>query len=447
MTSFVKSDGPHLFYVATNQHIYQYWWTGDAWTSQDQTSVTGGHLAAVGSALTSFSITDGDHIVYVDTSQHIHQLYYGSSGWGDQDLTAYSGTSQLAASGTALTNFVKSDGSHIWYLDTNRHLNQLWYTGTYGWVNQDITAGTGNHLAAVGSALTSFSIADGDHIVYVDASQHIHQLYYGSYGWGDQDLTVNAGTSTLAASGTALTSFVKSDGEHIWYLDTNRHLNQLWYTSSYGWVNQDITAAAGATLAVTGSALTSFSISDGDHIVYLDSSNHVHQLYYNNSGYGWGDQDLTALSATSRVAASGTALTSFVDIWGEHIFFVDSSQNMDELEYYPWTDIDVTQWITISGQATGAGGAAISGLSIWLGGSTDGSTTTSATGQYSFVVAGGGTYTLTASAYGGLPFSQTSYSFSNLSANQTANFTTVQTSLTKEYIRASGALIAIENIH
>ena len=75
---------------------------------------------------------------------------------------------------------------------------------------------------------------------------------------------------------------------------------------------------------------------------------------------------------------------------------------------------------TISGQVT-VGGAGLSGVTIDVNGSETLSATTGFSGSYSFALAGGGTYTLSA-ALSGYSFNPPSYTFSNLSANQTANF-------------------------
>jgi hypothetical protein len=76
---------------------------------------------------------------------------------------------------------------------------------------------------------------------------------------------------------------------------------------------------------------------------------------------------------------------------------------------------------TISGQVTkGSGG--IAGISMTLSGSQSNTTQTDANGNYSFTVNAGGNYTVTPSS-SGYNFRPVSRSFTNLSGNQTANFT------------------------
>ena len=75
---------------------------------------------------------------------------------------------------------------------------------------------------------------------------------------------------------------------------------------------------------------------------------------------------------------------------------------------------------TISGQVTLLG-SGLSGVNIALSGSQSSSTTTNSSGNYSFTVAAGGSYTVTPSG-AGYTFSPPGYSFTNISANQAANF-------------------------
>lgn len=77
---------------------------------------------------------------------------------------------------------------------------------------------------------------------------------------------------------------------------------------------------------------------------------------------------------------------------------------------------------TIVGQLT-ASGNALNGATVTLSGSQTGTYTTTASGDYTFTVQAGGTYTVTPSLAGST-FSPASATFTNLTANQTANFST-----------------------
>ncbi len=80
---------------------------------------------------------------------------------------------------------------------------------------------------------------------------------------------------------------------------------------------------------------------------------------------------------------------------------------------------------TISGQVTN-GGAALAGVSIALSGSTTNTATTNSTGNYSFTVGGGGSYTVTPTL-ANYSFTPVSSTFNNIAVNQPANFAATNT--------------------
>ena len=95
-------------------------------------------------------------------------------------------------------------------------------------------------------SLTSLLVTGGDHAYYVDTNQHVDQLYWNGQTWVSQDLTVLSRAATLAAAGSTLTSVLVGNSDHIYYVDANQHVNQLFYNGQ-NWVWQDLTAASGAT--------------------------------------------------------------------------------------------------------------------------------------------------------------------------------------------------------
>jgi photosystem II stability/assembly factor-like uncharacterized protein len=95
---------------------------------------------------------------------------------------------------------------------------------------------------------------------------------------------------------------------------------------------------------------------------------------------------------------------------------------------------------TISGAVTN-NGVGLPGVAITLGGSQAQVATTDANGNYSFSLAGGGSYTVTPALFA-FTFSPTSLSFNNLSVDQTANFSATRQSfvVTNANDHGSGSL-------
>jgi hypothetical protein len=343
LTGFADAAGEHEFYLATDQYVFQMYHGENGWVNQNLSELSGFYSAASGSALTSFVTGSQEHVIVLNTAQNVYQLVTNSSGnWTNQDLTAAAGALP-AATGTALSSFVDSF-QHILYLGTNQHVYQLYYNGK--WVVQDLTAMSGAPSAVSGSALTSYVTGSQEHAFYLGTNQHVYQLVTNSSGkWTYQDLTALTGGSVVT-SGSALTSFVDSVGQHVLYLSAGGAVNELHYGSSDQWVAVDLTELAGPG-AITNalSSPTAFLISSGDeYAFYVGEYDNVSEIGNNNpSSMDWFYQDLTTTTG-GPVAASGSALSSFTDPLGTHVFYLGTNQNLYELYYNgaSWVDDNLT---------------------------------------------------------------------------------------------------------
>src|SRR6185437_16172768 len=189
---------------------------------------------------------------YEGADQHIDEIYFvPTPAWYWGDVTAAAGGA-IAAPGSALTSFFNPAGNlqQVFYEGANQHVYQMYFDPNSGWHAQDVTAAAGAPTAASGSALTSFFNPAGNvqQIFYEGANQHVYQMYFDpSSGWHAQDVTAAAG-APIAGSGSALTSFFNPTGnlQQVFYEGTNQHVYQMWFDPTSGWHAQDVTAAAGA---------------------------------------------------------------------------------------------------------------------------------------------------------------------------------------------------------
>ena len=266
------------------------------WFNGDLTAGTGAPPAAPGSRLDGY-VTSNDqmHINYVDADGHVHELWYQSPNgpWLHNDLTDISqGNPPSAAPGSALAGYETSANGqqHVNYLDANGHVHELVYKEP-SWQAGDLTAGTGAPPAAPGSRLDGYvTSANGQmHINYLDANGHVHELVYKEPSWQAGDLTAGAGAPP-AAPGSALAGYETSfnNQQHINYLDTDGHVHELWYQSPNGpWLHNDLTdiGQGNPPPAAPGSALAGYETSFNSqmHINYLDANGHVHELVYKHS--------------------------------------------------------------------------------------------------------------------------------------------------------------------
>src|SRR5439155_7336137 len=118
-----------------------------SWQTQDLTTISGSVLAASHSGLFGFPNLPGpaQQVFYIGTNQHIYQYYTSGSTWVVQDLTAATGNT-LASSSSPLTGFSDSipgpgTDAHLFYIGANQHIYQLLFnSATWSWSNSDLSA-------------------------------------------------------------------------------------------------------------------------------------------------------------------------------------------------------------------------------------------------------------------------------------------------------------------
>ena len=321
------------------------------WFDIDLSGLLSGPQVAAGSALAScVDSSSALHTFYIGPSQHVHQWLFNSNSWAEQDVTKQAAplppetTVPAAANGTALSNFVDTYGVHALYIGADgnvNHVHQLYLT----WGDQDLTA---NVQVELGCGLSSFVDGSGNaHVFYITSDNHVHQLAFSNGAWTDLDLTKTANSSTMATPESALASFGDTYGYHAFYIGADGHVHQL-YFDNVQWVDQDLTKQATPIAPETkvpsagnGTGLSSFVDNYGEHAFYVGSDQHVHHMNY--AGKNWTDQDLT-LQTNGPQAASGSALTSFGDGYGDHIFYIGADQHIHQLYFdnSTWVDQDLT---------------------------------------------------------------------------------------------------------
>src|SRR6185437_97274 len=144
-----------------------------------------------------------------------------------------SGATVAARSGTPLAAYSDSLGIHEIYIGTENHIYDLYYNGTTNSNSTlDLTSLSGGAGAAANSTLGS-NVNSGV-IVYQSADGHIHQIWWWSTNsrWVDNDVTAASGATVAARSGTPLAAFNDSQGIHETYIGQNSHVYDLFYNGS-----------------------------------------------------------------------------------------------------------------------------------------------------------------------------------------------------------------------
>jgi hypothetical protein len=182
----------------------------------------------------------------------------------------------------------------------------------------------------------------------------VHELYIapGSAGWVDNDLTALAG-AVAPAEFTSLDGYWGGDSsQHVNFIAANNHVHELYIApGSGGWVDNDLTKLAGAVAPAVGTSLYSYWGSDNSqHVNFVGVDLHVHQLYIASDSGGWVDHDLTKLAeAVAPVLQRG--LGGLTGYWfsdnSQHVNFIGVDLHVHELYRAPgataWVDNDLTK--------------------------------------------------------------------------------------------------------
>jgi Abnormal spindle-like microcephaly-assoc'd, ASPM-SPD-2-Hydin/Protein of unknown function (DUF1573)/Fungal fucose-specific lectin len=256
-------------------------------------------LPIAGSPLEGYRLSnDSQHVNYIGTDNHVHELYItAGAAWVDNDLTEEAGAVPPKAT-SALDGYRLSDDSqHVFFIGTDNHVYELYITAGAGWIYNDLTALARAVPPNPTTALDGFRLSDDSkHVFFIGTDNHVHELQIARGGrWVDNDLTTLAGAVPPNAN-SALDGFpLSDDSEHVNFIGTDSHLHELTHTGA-GWVDNDLTTLAGAVLPTPNSALDGFPLSDdSEHVFFIGTDSHVHELYF-TAAAGWVDDDLTALT-------------------------------------------------------------------------------------------------------------------------------------------------------
>ena len=158
--------------------------------------------------------------------------------------------------------------------------------------------------------------------------------------WEDNDLTKLAG-GILPAAGSALDGYWRSDGsQHVNFVGTDRHLHEMYTNPQIAkWEDNDLTKLAGGILLAAGSALDGYWGSDGSqHVNFIGTDGHLHEMYTNPKIAKWEDNDLTAFAGSTGISpTAGSALDGY---WGsdgsQHVNFIGTDRHLHEMYTHPF---------------------------------------------------------------------------------------------------------------
>ncbi|HEX4835381.1 MAG TPA: hypothetical protein VFW01_03505 [bacterium] len=343
LTGYALGITQHVFYLGGDGHVRELWWdSGSGWHLNDlMTGVPeGAPGAAAGSALTGYVLGNTQHVFYLGADNHVHELWRNpGSGWHPNDLMTAAAGAPQAAAGSALTGCTLGNTQHVFYLGADRHVRELWWDPESGWHSNDLMTATAGEApnAASGSALTSYALGIIQHVFYLDTDSHVHELWWdpGS-GWHPNDLMAGvAGGAPSAVVRSALMGYAMGIIQHVFYVGADSHVHALRRDPRRGWHSNDLMMAAGAPHTAAGSALTGYVLGNTQHVFYLGPDRHVHELWWDPVSR-WRPKDLmTGVAEGAPHAAAESALTGYVLGNAQHVFYLGADRRVYELWWDP----------------------------------------------------------------------------------------------------------------
>lgn len=102
-------------------------------------------------------------------------------------------------------------------------------------------------------------------------AQHVHQLYYNNVQSVDQDLTALTKSPT-PNSNTGIPVFHTTPNLqlHVYYVDISNHVHNLFYNNKT-WNDEDLTAEIGGMTATPTTEISCLAIGNLQHVFYLGS--------------------------------------------------------------------------------------------------------------------------------------------------------------------------------
>ncbi|MEO6826658.1 MAG: hypothetical protein ABI255_01565 [Microbacteriaceae bacterium] len=319
--------------------LYELYWTpdNDRWRVTDLMSSADAPLATANPTAYVHATTGSQHILYVGApfDGHVHELYWNDDdGWNHHDLT--NATRAPLSLGVPCGYEFHADGTqHVVFQGQDLHIHELWWRddGT-GWHHGDLNLVAGAPTADSEPFGYMFDQQGTQHVVYLGKDTHIHELWWkATGGWHHNDLTVAAGAPPAGGAPTGYV-FLDQLTQHVNYRGVDGHINELWWQAS-GWQHANLTQLTGAIPASSGSVPAGYAFEAQprqpratQHVLYLGSDGHVHELWWDFTG--WHQNDLTAAS-NSPASISNPAGFVEVDTASQHVYFNSADHHIVEL--------------------------------------------------------------------------------------------------------------------
>ncbi|WP_431247046.1 hypothetical protein [Leifsonia xyli] len=319
----------------------------DDWHVKNLVDEAGGAAAATNANGYIWAHQGSQHVVYQGRQfdGHVHELWYTSDdGWNANDLTG-AAHAPLALGQPSGYETYYDGAQRVVYQGRDLHVHELRNAGS-GWHHLDLTAAAGAPNAAPTSAPAGYSFESqrtAHVLVHTEADSgkgHILEYWADASGWHWGDLTAQTGAPPVSPCETIHGYVFPGEGtQHVDYVGTDGHVHELWWNPS-GWHHNDLSAAAGATTpALAGSSPACYAFESGlfqpvatQHVWYAGTDSLLHELWYASGA--WHVNDVAARVGAPPVVGDAAAFVE-VDDGTQNVFYLSDAHQIIELRWRP----------------------------------------------------------------------------------------------------------------
>jgi hypothetical protein len=252
----------HVFYVGTNQHVYDVSHV-DLSTTLTTVDASGGALgaplAATNSPLAGYFIDSEEFIYYASTSSDLIVLYLSGGSWHFTNLTTTLGV--VASPGDAFIGFALGAKPYL-FIGGGGSITEVWGSGGVWHLENPTASGSGIFGPASLAGFTINSEILLYYIAEVEGKGHVEEAYNNGAGWVNVDVTAAAGAPPVSVFAplnlSGLTGFSYGLQAHVYYLAADGDVYQLYSDDGSPWTYTDMTTVSGGPPAVYPQQLASF---------------------------------------------------------------------------------------------------------------------------------------------------------------------------------------------
>ena len=315
-----------------DQHVHELWWNPSGWHHKDLTVAAGAPAGCSNTAI-GYVLFSAQHVIYF--GQWLDELWCdngNNSGWHHVELGSAAGVI-VGGTGRPIGYAFPSRGTqHVNIVDdVVGDIHEFWWDNR-GWHYHNLTGITGAPKSSSSPTGWVFDAQGTQHVTYVGNDQHIHELWWDqSGGWHHHDLTNATGAPDAQINrNTNAYVFAAQGTQHVNYVGVNDHVHELWWDQSGGWHHHDLTNATGAPH--TDDEAAGYVLAGTQHVVFRGVDTHVHELWQDTGA--WHHQDLTV--ATGSPPGGGTPTGFGFPAFGtRHVIYRDMNSHVIELSWTP----------------------------------------------------------------------------------------------------------------